>query len=866
MFPKVSVIRTKHLSEILSVFLLMMLLICTQTAYTQISNYGIPRSFNLPVKKQDKIPGRMLNPILKDSLIKADDEQGITNRYAILQELDISLKENSLQTEVPGKGKIWRFELYNENSLSIGLFFKVFQVPEGSELFIYTPDKQVILGAFSVQNHKPGNTFTVADLKGNHAIIEYFEPFHAEFSGELVIGSASLAYRDIFSAKDDEGRIGINCLDGINWQDTKRSVARITFRDNIAAYFCTGFLINNTKEDLTPYFMTANHCINSELAASTLVAYFNFENSVCESKDADASQTLSGSVIRSTNTFSDFTLLELSEDPRPDYHCWLSGWEATGRIPLNSAGIHHPSGTPKCISTDRDPSVLYGRKIQWGNEIVSEINTHWLVRFDKGSTESGSSGSPLFDDNQRVVGQLHGGNDISNFYGTFHAGWDHDPDSSRQLKYWLDPENTGLFSLDGRDYNSIPLAGFSVVSTTVCLNNTILLSDKSKYRPSNWSWHISPDGYEFMNGSDNFSSDPEIKFTREGTFSVKLVASNQFGSDSLVKEDYLQVVSKIYVDLTGVPENDFICGSDLVNYPVTASGALEYSFSFSRPDKVVMKTEQDKAFLSLIPEQRLYGNFDFLLTVEGSFGTCKDSDSTLLRIAMPVNDDIRNAISVYPGFNGPFSNFCASVQSKEPYPPPLDCKSVSHWCPGSISEGIRNSVWFTFLGPSSGIISIETEGIDSRIAVYDADSAMAVVSGRPLYYTIIGANDDKSSTELSSGLENLQVIPLKQYWLQLESLDADTGYVSVLLHTNSLEVFPNPGTGIFETIIAHDQAEIATIFVYSWSGKLIHSSRFGVDDFSNRYTFDLSHYPPGLYNVFVKIGRESYSKKILLIP
>ena len=36
-------------------------------------------------------------------------------------------------------------------------------------------------------------------------------------------------------------------------------------------------------------------------------------------------------------------------------------------------------------------------------------NSHWRTVWDSGTTEGGSSGSPLFDSNHRIIGQLHGG-------------------------------------------------------------------------------------------------------------------------------------------------------------------------------------------------------------------------------------------------------------------------------------------------------------------------------------------------------------------------------------------------------------------------------------------------------------------------
>ncbi len=53
-------------------------------------------------------------------------------------------------------------------------------------------------GAFTCNNMQQDSTFVIADIIGNTAIIEYFEPAGADFAGEIVIGSVGKAYKDIF--------------------------------------------------------------------------------------------------------------------------------------------------------------------------------------------------------------------------------------------------------------------------------------------------------------------------------------------------------------------------------------------------------------------------------------------------------------------------------------------------------------------------------------------------------------------------------------------------------------------------------------------------------------------------------------------
>jgi hypothetical protein len=73
-------------------------------------------------------------------------------------------------------------------------------------------------------------------------------------------------------------------------------------------------------------------------------------------------------------------------------------------------------------------------------------------------TEGGSSGSPIFDANHHIIGQLHGGASacgaasLSDEYGKFSYSWEPAlSDSTNQLKYWLDPTNSGVQFNNGFD-------------------------------------------------------------------------------------------------------------------------------------------------------------------------------------------------------------------------------------------------------------------------------------------------------------------------------------------------------------------------------------------------------------------------------
>jgi PKD repeat protein len=690
------------------------------------------------------------------ALIEEDKELGISNRYSKVDSLGIDIKASGLKTEIADKGYIWRYQLTSSHTHSLGLLFSSYVLPEGARLYIYNEAHTRLLGAFSNLNNKESKQLAIAELNGDNATIEYFEPYSVEFEGSLVLGSVSQSYKDMATVMATEARIGINCEQGSSWQDQKHSVCRMTYTEGRYGYYCTGFLINNVKKDEPPYFMSANHCISTNTVAATLVTYFNYENSSCSSEDADATQTLSGATLTATNDASDFTLLLLDEIPPKDYSAYLAGWEIS-RSPLTGTCIHHPEGTAKCISVDDDAPQTYARAINWDDGNTTSANTHWSVSFEEGNTEGGSSGSPLFDDNFRAIGQLHGGDDTQSFYGKISVSWNNNSASTKQLKYWLDPAATGATSIDGTYFKINPVADFSVTYPAACIDNAVTITDNTKYSPKTWEWKIEPTTYTLANGTELSSQNLQVVFNESGEYSVQLITSNDYGSDTLVKSNFIQVVDDIQVSVSGIPADSIICGCNLTNFPIIASGALSYSFSVDETDKIEYEAKGDTLYLSLIESEKKNGSFTAQVNVTGSLGTCTDTHSYNLKIEMPPNDDIENAIRLWPGDNGEFTNFCASAEDDEPLPPLSSCYSAEAWCPSS-DDSISNSIWFTFFGTANGKLTIDTKNINNRIAVYEADSYADILSGNESSYTIIGANDDRSSSDVSAQLEDLQVV------------------------------------------------------------------------------------------------------------
>jgi hypothetical protein len=193
---------------------------------------------------------------------------------------------------------------------------------------------------------------------------------------------------------------------------------------------CSGSILNNTADDRTPYLMTAEHCGDF----TNGVFYFDYERSGCGSGSASQSKTLSGAARLAVSSFYDGQLYRLNQNIPASYEPFYAGWSRSTRA-TPTVGISHPGGNPKKVQIDRDPSFL--------------VATRWSVLNDVGAVQPGSSGSPLFDEDERIVGTLStgaGGCSANGNYGRFDLFF-----ANSGLATWLDPLGWGLTGIDGYD-------------------------------------------------------------------------------------------------------------------------------------------------------------------------------------------------------------------------------------------------------------------------------------------------------------------------------------------------------------------------------------------------------------------------------
>lgn len=193
------------------------------------------------------------------------------------------------------------------------------------------------------------------------------------------------------------------------WATAAMSVGGLGIVSGDAALFCTGTLIADTvAETALPYLLTANHCVGDVARAGNLEVYWLYQSDTCEGTAgalANVPRTTGGADLLTTSNYfsgTDVTLLQLrgSVPEGIPYAGWSTEGIAAGRATVT---IHHPSGDPKCVSFGAVPAQVDGERL------VPEERFHAVV-WNRGTTERGSSGCPLFTgDGGLIIGQLYGG-------------------------------------------------------------------------------------------------------------------------------------------------------------------------------------------------------------------------------------------------------------------------------------------------------------------------------------------------------------------------------------------------------------------------------------------------------------------------
>mgnify|MGYP001230273882 FL=1 len=701
------------------------LVFITSNATGQISQGGEPyqwdikdvERFNVDFQEFGELDMNLIG--LQDAI--GDAEKDTPFRFGIEHDVAFSKENSGSWAELDNGDRIWRLGVKAEDATSISFLFDRFVLHKGAELFIWNSARTEFLGSFSFKNNKKAGVFPVSLLHSDAVVIEYLVPAGVD-EGELSLGMVVQGYRAIINQYEDEERgpygnsgacnINVNCPEGADWQIEKKSVALIIDGGNAS---CTGALVNNTANDGTPYFLTANHCLGNP---NTWVYLFNHEATNCNGSSGPTLQTISSGDLVASNGGSDFALIELSSAPPASYEVQYVGWDRSDDESVTaSTSIHHPSGDVMkiCFDEDNPYHANQGGAAVW-----------YIDEWEDGVTEPGSSGSPLFDQNHRIIGQLYGGyaacsgevnNGEADWYGRFGVSWDGDSPETR-LKDWLDPQNVSPSVLDGWPEGAVQYANDASVSinneiegvlcqSTIYPTATIFNNGEENLTEAVVTVQLNGNTLEQVNWSGSLGSSqsavvnlsPQELQNGENIFQVTVESEddeNESNNSSSVTFDAVTIenpsVFQLNLTLDEYPEETTWEVSD--GATVLASGG-----PYSVEGALVVEE-------FCLPE----GCFVFTIYDEASDGLCCDYGEGSYTIENQLNVEVASS-------NGEFTSeetqdFCASVTN--------------------VNENENTSVQF-FPNPTSGRLTVMLDEANSMITVYD-------ISGRKVIQVMNSAS------------------------------------------------------------------------------------------------------------------------------
>jgi hypothetical protein len=396
-------------------------------------------------KKPYMIPMRNIRALLAQDSSESSSSEAKPFKIAEALPVDIDVVKESEWLEENGLA-YGKFTLVAAGAKSVSVNFDQFFLPEETELFVYSEDGEMITGPITEKENSKSNFWGTWVYKGNTLTVDFRLPVDGKRALKLHISSIAYGYKDLYVTdfgSSSSCNINVLCPAGAGWENQRSSVALILNGNSTA--LCSGVLTNNTCNQNTPFFLTANHCFDNNVANWKFT--FQAFSSTCTPSQNANGLTFNGSTLRARNASSDFCLLELNQLPPSNSGITFSGWSRANTASTSGASITHPRGDIMKIAT-------YNTTITQQTFLGS---SDWRVAWASGTVEPGSSGGPLYDANRRIIGQVHGGNPSGicgpsdhAFFGRFDISWTGGGTNATRLSNWLDPTGTGAMTVDAR--------------------------------------------------------------------------------------------------------------------------------------------------------------------------------------------------------------------------------------------------------------------------------------------------------------------------------------------------------------------------------------------------------------------------------
>jgi lysyl endopeptidase len=471
----------------------------TQPVYGQVKTTllnGAPIRDLIPKHSTQVVDPHVMPDVDVAGVLRDDSLQGRQiSRYGVGIVTNLTQADGEMRYR--GDEVIWKMAIYSREAVSLNVQMSNLQLPQGAQMFIYNADETMVVGpveAGNVHNNRLATTI----IKGNEVIFEVIMPAESAEQFTVTVHGVTHGFgrRGVVERGfGDSGTctVDVNCSTANANTVSRDAVVRII----TPTIFASGVLLNNSCHDMRALLLSSLHTSDVGGNPSSWVFEFNYDSPnptspTCRGSEPSSVIAYDGATYRSGWNGTGFALFELSQSVYNQPTIALAGWDRTSTTtPSSGYGISHPAGDVKKIT--RENNSFFATAFL--GPIGSTPADFWRVVWDLGAMGSlGVGGSPIFDQNDRVVGQLAdltsscsnlGGPD---YYGRFSSSWIGGGASNSGLNPWLGNGGSPLTVNSIRPV--LAMTGPSIICTSSPTNQTFTLPNKIPARTI--SWNVTP--------------------------------------------------------------------------------------------------------------------------------------------------------------------------------------------------------------------------------------------------------------------------------------------------------------------------------------------------------------------------------------
>jgi hypothetical protein len=369
------------------------------------------------------------------------------------------------------RGLTWSGNVKVDGAGRLRLHLSDVKIPDGAVLWVYGGDDST---AFSKELIDPDGGLWTPSAWGDtiHLEIEVPSGAAASFSIdqvlELIDEERAAPSQKPVPNDTPSCLVDITCVTStpLPLTDVSHAIAHLEYVVGGSGFVCTGGLINDkpSSHGSPAYLITANHCISSQSAASSLQAFWDWKFASCVSTTVPPLSSVpksNGSTLLTTtdkSSGSDVTLLRLNSIPASRI---LLGW-TTDPAAIAAGTLLYRVSHPAPSGFGSQPQMYSSTAVtSTGPRCTTLPTTNFIYSSNlTGGTYGGSSGSPVMISTGQIVGQLYGACGTDPEAGCDPAQLKVDGKfaaSYASLKPFIDPGTS---------------VGCTPSSTVVCLNNS----------------------------------------------------------------------------------------------------------------------------------------------------------------------------------------------------------------------------------------------------------------------------------------------------------------------------------------------------------------------------------------------------------